>query len=103
VLARAKGDYSKKTLDSYSWKLDNTFFMKDIKKGEHTADYYKIHPDSDYLVSKTVNDVSHKFFTEGMITAKEKRDQIIKEMTTLQLPKKTATDILAGIKYWGLQ
>lgn len=102
VLARAKGDYSKKALVLYEHKINSSFFMKDIKKGKNTVNYFKNHPDSDYLISKMFNDVSYKFFSEDMQTSKEKSRELLKELSTLQIPAKTVTDIISGIQYWGV-
>ncbi len=100
LLAKAKGDFSKKSLATYGTKINNTFFMKDIKSNKGTLTYFRQHPDADYLVSKAVNEVAYKFFTEGMMTGREKTDQLIKELTTLQVPTKTAADIIAGLGKW---
>ncbi|MDA8234064.1 MAG: FAD-dependent oxidoreductase [Clostridia bacterium] len=102
IAAKAKEDFSAETLRSYQVKLNNTFFMKDIKSSRNVLDYYKDHPDSDFLMSKFINDAAYHYFTTGMQSEKKVLDNITKELTILQLPLKSIKDIYAGLKYWGV-
>ncbi|MDN5344582.1 MAG: electron transfer flavoprotein-quinone oxidoreductase [Clostridia bacterium] len=72
VQAKAKGDFTAKMLANYQLKLNNTFFMEDIKAGQEDFLYYKKHPDADYLLSSTVNDLAYQFFTVDLQTEKQK-------------------------------
>ncbi|MHB8171433.1 MAG: FAD-dependent oxidoreductase [Thermincolia bacterium] len=101
IAAKAKGDFSTEVLSAYQLKLNNTFFMKDIKAGHNVLDYYKAHPDSDFLVSKFANNAAYHYFTTDMNTEKKVLDNISKELTSLQMPSKSIKDFYAGLKYWG--
>ncbi|MGF7185657.1 electron transfer flavoprotein-quinone oxidoreductase [Desulfitispora alkaliphila] len=102
VQAKAKSDFSEKTLSSYATKLNNSFFMKDIKGSPDKTKYYKENPDTDYLVSNTANELAYRFFTEDMSTDKEKYKQLMDIVKSKQNPVKTISDIYYGYKYWGL-
>lgn len=102
IQAKAKGDFSGKMLANYQHKLNQTFFMKDIKASPNTITYYKNHPDTDYLVSSMANELAYQFFTEDMSTDTEKKQKLFAILKGKQKPVKTIEDIYYGIKYWGL-
>jgi len=102
LTAKAKEDFSAKALRVYQHKLSNTFFMKDIKSGQDVLDYYKNHPDSDFLLSKFINNAAYQYFSAGMKTEKEVMGNITKEFINLQMPVKSIKDFYAGLKYWGV-
>lgn len=100
IQARAKGDYSSSMLATYGHKLNQTFFMRDIKSAKGSLAYYKSHPDVDYLLSSTANGAAYMFFTEEMITEQEKTKKIFDVIKTRQLPVKTLADLYTGIMHW---
>lgn len=101
VQARAKGDFSSKMLAAYRHKLNQTYFMQDIKSAQGSLTYYRSHPDADYLVSSTANSAAYMFFTEEMVTEQEKTKKIFETVKNRQLPVKTAADLYSGIMHWG--
>lgn len=101
VQARAKGDFSSNMLATYRHKLNQTFFMQDIKSAKGSLAYYKSHPDADYLISSTANSAAYMFFTEEMVTEDEKTKKIFDVIKNRQLPVKTITDLYTGIMHWG--
>ncbi|KKM10644.1 FAD-dependent oxidoreductase [Clostridiales bacterium PH28_bin88] len=102
VQAKAKGDFSGKMLAMYMHKVNNTFFMKDIKAAEDGLTYYKKHPDSDYLISSLANKMAYEFFTVDMTSEKEKMEKLIKVVRDQQLPLKTFLDLYEGYRHWGV-
>lgn len=100
VQARAKGDYSAGMLANYEHKLKQTFFMQDIKAARDSLDYYKSHPDADYLLSSTANCAAYTFFTEEMVTGKDKTKKLSDVVKSRQLPIKTAADLYKGLMHW---
>ncbi|MFZ5640109.1 MAG: FAD-dependent oxidoreductase [Bacillota bacterium] len=101
VQARAKGDFSSKMLAAYRHKLNQTYFMQDIKSAQGSLTYYRSHPDADYLVSSTANSAAYMFFTEEMVTEQEKTKKIFETVKNRQLPVKTAADLYSGMMHWG--
>lgn len=98
--AHAKNDYSKNTLKAYPLKLNNSYIMK---KNMNTATkFYQKHPDSDYLVTKALNDASYQFFKSDMTTFSEKRKKIIEQIDSLQATDKLIYDIITGAFHWRL-
>ncbi|MEW6662532.1 MAG: FAD-binding protein [Bacillota bacterium] len=101
VLAKAKGDFSARTMANYMRKVNNSFFMKDIKGAKNSLTYYKEHPDSDFLIAGLFNDVAYEFFKVEMSTEKEKKDKIMRIISDKQMPLKTARDLYEGYQHWG--
>ncbi len=102
VQAKAKGDFSSRTLATYMHKLNNTFFMKDIRSARGGLRYYRRHPDSDYLVASVLNDMAYEFFTVDMSTKSEKRQRLMKTALDRQVPSKTLMDLYEGYQHWGV-
>jgi len=102
IQAKAKGDFTAKMLSAYARKLNDTFFMKDIKAGKDALSYYEHYSDSDFLISRLANQSAYEFFTEGLITEKEKKERIIRMFLNYQKLSKTVKDLYAGIKNWGV-
>lgn len=100
ILAKAKGDFTGKMLATYAHKLNSTFFMKDIKTGKNSLDYYKKHQDSDYLLASTANELAYQFFTVDMLSDKERQEKMIGTVLAKQLPFKTAVDLYEAYKNW---
>ncbi len=100
VLAKAKGDFSKKTLSTYQIKLNTTFFLKNLKENRKSKNYYKKNTDSDFLISQVLNEISHEFFTEGTLTQMEKFEVMIEEIRKLQPLTKTVKDFYHALLSW---
>lgn len=101
IQARAKGDFSARMLANYRYKLDQTFFVKDIKAGRGSLNYYRKHSDADYLLSNAANSAAYEFFTEEMVTDREKTNKVLSVIKNRQMPAKTIADLYTGISYWG--
>lgn len=102
VQAKAKGDFSAKTLAAYRNKVNKSFFLEDMKAGEGDVDYYHQHPDSDYLLSKTLNEIGYSFFAEGLMTDREKTKLITANILKQQPLGKTLLDLYTGYQSWGV-
>ncbi|AVX21177.1 MULTISPECIES: FAD-dependent oxidoreductase [Carboxydocella] len=102
IQAKARGDFTAKMLGAYARKLNDTFFMKDIKAGKDALSYYEHYSDSDFLISRLANQSAYEFFTEGLITEKEKKERIVRMFVNYQKLGKTVKDLYAGIKNWGV-
>ncbi|MDA8212742.1 MAG: NAD(P)/FAD-dependent oxidoreductase [Clostridia bacterium] len=100
VQAKAKGDFTAKTLAAYANKVNRSFFLKDMKAGEQTVEYYHKNPDADYLLSKTLNDLGYAYFSEGLVTSREKTQLITNTILSEQPLAKTLFDLYNGYKYW---
>lgn len=101
VQAKAKGDFTQDILAGYHYKLNKTFFMKNIKKSKGTIGYYDKYQDADYLLSSLANEVSYKFFQEEALSDKAKMMEIRKIIAAKQMPLKSIDDLYMGLKYWG--
>jgi len=101
VQAKAKGDFSAGMLANYQVKLNNSFFMEDIKAIHEEFRYYKKHPDADFLLSSTLNDLAHQFFTADLQTDKQKQQSMRNIVMGKQFPLKTLDDLWAGLHHWG--
>lgn len=99
--AKSKGDFSGKQLSAYQVKLNNTFFMKDIKAGKGKLKYIEHHTDADYLLAKSANEASYLFFSENMDTNQEKMGKIMETLRGQQQLSKSAKDLIAGVQHWG--
>jgi electron transfer flavoprotein-quinone oxidoreductase len=102
VQAKAKGDFSGKMLVNYEHKLNQTFFMKDIKASPDTVKYYNHHPDTEFLLSSMANELAYQFFTEDMTTDSEKKEKLLGIFKSKQKPVKTIEDLYYGVRYWGV-
>ncbi|MDW7673708.1 MAG: FAD-dependent oxidoreductase [Bacillota bacterium] len=100
IQAKSKGDFSSKMLINYQHKLNQTFFMKDIKASPDKVKYYKNHSDADYLISNMANELAYQFFTEDMSTDTEKQQKMMSIVKGKQRPIKTIEDLYYGIKHW---
>jgi electron transfer flavoprotein-quinone oxidoreductase len=98
--AHAKNDYSKNILSSYPVKLKNSYIMK---KNMNTAtNFYQKHSDSDYLITKALNEAAYQFFKSDMTTFSEKREKIIEQIDSLQSTDKLLYDMITGAFHWRL-
>lgn len=98
--AKAKGDFSRKMMAVYAEKLKNTFYYKNMQAAGDTLDYYKQHQDADFLLSKALNGAAYRFFAERMLTDREKREMVLKELAGIQTPIKDFSDIWQGLQHW---
>jgi electron transfer flavoprotein-quinone oxidoreductase len=100
--AKSAQDFSEKALKAYQLKLNNSFFMKDIKVGQGSKHYYKQHPDADFLLSKIANETAYEYFTVDLLEASKKRKSIMEEIVELQSIPKTLEDLYQGFLHWGV-
>lgn len=100
LMAKARGDFSAATLCQYKNKIYESYFMEDIKGAKDPTKYYRTHPDSDYLFSTALNRVGYGFFEERMLSDAKKKEQILKEVLTLEPPLKLGADLLTGVQHW---
>lgn len=100
VQAKLKGDFSSNTLAAYETKVNNSFFMADLKKGKNTKKYYEQYPDADYLINRAANTIFHEIFKVDLTNEEEKIKKIINEIKSIQPFLKTAEDFYQGLKHW---
>jgi electron transfer flavoprotein-quinone oxidoreductase len=101
-MARARGDNSETTLSNYSHKLQNSFFIEDMKRSPKMTKYYAKNPDADLLASKTVNRLAYEYFSIGLETDTEKIAKMTSIVKDMQHPFKTMGDLYYGIKDWSV-
>ncbi|MFW6270545.1 MAG: FAD-dependent oxidoreductase, partial [Bacillota bacterium] len=99
-LAFAKRDFSKDILATYEKKLKNSYIMKNNLSTGNEDIYYNKYSDADFLISEIVNNGASEFFDYSMITQKEKFNNILEEIKTLQPLDKTLVDFIKGINHW---
>ncbi|MFW6270284.1 MAG: FAD-dependent oxidoreductase [Bacillota bacterium] len=102
IQAKAKGDFSKKILSAYSVKIQNSFFVENLRNDQISNNYQPEYSDSDFLISQMLNEIAHEFFSEGGRSQKEKYKTIMDEITKLQPLKKTVHDFYQAIMNWRL-
>ncbi|MDK2960149.1 MAG: electron transfer flavoprotein-quinone oxidoreductase [Bacillota bacterium] len=102
VQAHAKRDFSVATLSAYERRIQESFFLSDIKASRHAHTYYATHSDADLLLTKALNSTMLEFFRVDMETHKEKRQRIITKLKSMQSPAKTLRDLWAGLNNWGV-
>ncbi|GAB6098585.1 FAD-dependent oxidoreductase [Halanaerocella petrolearia] len=100
--ARAAQEFTSQILKGYHKRIMNSFFMKNIEGSKTAEKYYKLHPDSDFLLAKAANDAAYRFFKVGLEPSKKKMQEIKKEIFNMQSFKKTVKDIYYGWKDWGV-
>lgn len=100
IHAKAKGDFSKKTLAAYGNKLENTFFVDNMKVRKKSKIFYQKHTDSDFLISQLANEVAKVFFTEGFRTEQENINNMLKEVENIQPLSKTLSDLYQAVWHW---
>lgn len=100
AVAHAKSNYSKETLKAYKQKIMKSFFWQDIKSRKDSPTYYEHHLDSDYLITKLVNELSYKFFHVELKSSKEVKADLVKEIEQLQPVDKFIKDLYHGILNW---
>ncbi len=102
IQARAKGDFSEITLSNYQHKLNNTFFIKNMKRSPKTATYFEENPDADFLLSRTVNRLAYEYFHIGLDSDIEKITKLMHIAKDIQHPIKSLGDLYAGMKNWSV-
>jgi electron transfer flavoprotein-quinone oxidoreductase len=102
IMARARGDNSETTLSNYSHKLQNSFFIEDMKRSPKMTKYYAKNPDADLLASKTVNRLAYEYFSIGLETDTEKIAKMASIVKDMQHPFKTMGDLYYGLKDWSV-
>jgi electron transfer flavoprotein-quinone oxidoreductase len=74
-----------------------------MKKNMNTAtNFYQKHSDSDYLITKALNEAAYQFFKSDMTTFSEKREKIIEQIDSLQSTDKLLYDMITGAFHWRL-
>ncbi|GAB6136898.1 FAD-dependent oxidoreductase [Halanaerobaculum tunisiense] len=99
--ARAAQEYTAKILKGYHKRIMNSFFMKNIEQSKSAKQYYKSHPDADFLLAKTVNDAAYRFFEVQLKSTTDKMQNIKQEIFNMQPITKTLKDLYYGWKDWG--
>jgi electron transfer flavoprotein-quinone oxidoreductase len=100
IQAKAKGDFSKKTLSAYQTKINYSFFLNNLKINRKSSDYYKKYPDADFLISKTLNKLVYEFFTEGNLTQEEKFKMMLEKVKSIQPIFKSLKDFYHAVLNW---
>ncbi|MFW5988423.1 MAG: FAD-dependent oxidoreductase, partial [bacterium] len=90
------------TLTAYSLKIQNSFFVENLKTDQISTKYQPEYSDSDFLISQLINEIANEFFSEGDRSQKEKYKTIMDEIKRLQPIKKTISDFYQGIMNWRL-
>ncbi|MCK8823867.1 FAD-dependent oxidoreductase [Fuchsiella alkaliacetigena] len=98
--AQAAQDFTSKLLQNYEKKLKNSFFIKDIKNQKGKNQYYKKHPDGDFLISKATNKAAYQFFTVGLEEKKAKFKKIKSNFLNIESDQKLLSDLYSGLKHW---
>ena len=100
--AQAAQDYSTQVLKQYQEKIENSFFMQDIKKETPINNYYHANPQIEFMLSKSLNDAAYKFFDTGLISTSDKIDKIKDETLNMQPLGQTISDLFYTIKQWSV-
>ncbi len=100
--AHAKGSYTKDILQTYENKINHSFFLQDIRNGKASKLYYEHHPDSDYLLTKLINELAYKFFSVELKSNTELMQDMKEIVINLQPMDKTLKDLYHGIFNWGV-
>lgn len=100
IQAKSKGDFSKKTLSAYQNKINNTFFLNNLKINRKSNNYYKKHPDADFLISKTLNKLVYEFFIEGNLSQEEKFKIMLEKLQDIQALDKSLNDFYHALMNW---
>ncbi|MFW6237621.1 MAG: FAD-dependent oxidoreductase [Halanaerobiales bacterium] len=100
VQAAAKNKFTADILKAYENKMNKSYILKNNLENAKTKHYSQTSPDSSLLLSKTLNNIGYKFFTESTDTTAEKQKKIKEHLISLQPMKKNVFDILKGIKNW---
>lgn len=100
VQAVAKNKFTSDILKAYGKKIRKSYIMQNNIKNQQTKQYSRTFPDSNLLLSKAMNDIAYKFFTESTELAEEKQKKIKNYLKSLQPMPKNILDILKGLKNW---
>ncbi|MED0736030.1 FAD-dependent oxidoreductase [Aneurinibacillus thermoaerophilus] len=98
--AHAKGDFSQKILAGYGWKINESFFMNDIRAKKNYDKYVKKYQDSDYLISRAMNEFGSAYFRVDMSAEQDKMKRIQQELKQMQLPLKSVKDVWQALRNW---
>ncbi len=94
--------YDRDVLSSYEARVKGSFFYQDMKSSKDAEAYFNKYQDSDFLVTKAVNDLAYKFFEQNLESDKSKTIKMAEELINMQPLGKSAKDILYGIQNWGV-
>lgn len=98
--AHARGDFGKETLKTYQNKVNQSFFLEDMRNGKGSQHYYEHHPDADYLVSKMANQLAYQFFDVELKSQKEIMQDLKNAVLQFQPLDKTLADLYQGLLHW---
>ncbi len=100
ALAKAANDFSRKQLAAYKNKIDNSWFMQDIRAGQVHAGYYSSYPNSDYIISEAANRTAYRFFEESLLSDRERKMYMVQELKNLQPMGKSLMELYQGLMHW---
>lgn len=99
--AHAQGSYTAAELQTYDHKIRQSFFYKDMRKARGGIRYFGKYQDSDYLISKTANELAYEFFRVDMESKSQKVRKLMNEARSIQPYIKSLADIYEGVQHWG--
>ncbi|MGI6704493.1 MAG: FAD-dependent oxidoreductase [Clostridia bacterium] len=94
--------YSRDILASYEERVKGSFFYQNMKKGKSTEAYFNKHQDSDFLITKAMNDFGYKYFEQNLDSDKSNLLKMLEELINMQPLSKSAKDVLFGLQNWGV-
>ncbi|MBA1335415.1 MAG: Electron transfer flavoprotein-quinone oxidoreductase [Firmicutes bacterium] len=98
--ACALDDYSRETLSSYVKRIKGSFFYENMRKGKNVEEYFNTYQDSDFLITKAMNDLAFKYFKQDLENNKIRLRKMIEELKNMQPLQKTGKDLLYGLQNW---
>ena len=80
IEAKAKGDFSARSLSSYGRRVNDSFIAKDLRKYCHASHYMERHPALLTVYPDMVNAAAREFLTVDSVPKREKQWKIFREI-----------------------
>ncbi|MDR5682857.1 MAG: FAD-dependent oxidoreductase [Armatimonadota bacterium] len=93
IEAKARGDFSARTLGLYETRLAESFVLQDLKKYRHLPDLADRRPDLFQIYPELANLAAHEMLTVDGIPKREKQRRIWKTITRHRRPWQMLQDI----------
>ena len=94
--------YGRDVLASYEARIKGSFFYLNMKSHKNAEAYFNRYQDSDFLITKAMNDLAYKFFEQNLESDKNNMIKMAEELINMQSLGKTTKDILFGLQNWGV-
>lgn len=94
--------FDRDVLASYETRIKGSFFYQSMKNHKNAEAYFNQYQDSDFLITKALNNLAYKFFEQNLDSNKNDLVKMAEELVNMQPLGKSVKDVLFGLQNWGV-